>query len=201
MGCANPLNASVFFFPLPSLGRRGNRWSSFEPITQSDPLIITNLPESLIWGLPNCAVCTTWRSSLSCRVFAFFSMCVQDREVERRRKWQKRERHRKECLCTFASLSLGIFYHKTSLWAGQRSGNTGNDSQRLHLYLPSPHTFAHCLSRVRARLMPPSHADSSTCLEHYTVGELGQLSKMSRSLPLQGMHHNASLLSWKHIKH
>lgn len=55
--------------------------------------------------------------------------------------------------------------------------------------------------RVRALLMPQSHADSSTCLEHYTVGELGQLSKMSRSLPLQGMQHNASLLSWKHIKH
>lgn len=95
------LCASFFFFFLsPCIGRLGDRWSSFEPITQPDPLIITNLPESVIWGLPNSALCTMWLSCLSCCVFS----CVCE-GGESKEKEMGRER---DCLHTFAHLSRGI---------------------------------------------------------------------------------------------
>lgn len=86
--CKPPPCLCVSFFLSPYIGRPGNRWSSFEPITQPDPLIITNLPESLIWGLPNCALCTMWLSFLSCCVFFFFlgGWCEGGKSKEKERE-------------------------------------------------------------------------------------------------------------------
>lgn len=162
---------------------------------------MTNLPESLIWGLPNCALCTMWLSSLPCRVFAFVSMCVQGGEktvTEEREPQKGMSMH----ICKLFSgdiLPQDKSVGGSVLWEHRKQLAEASSLSTFSSHLcREPLIVSH---RVRALLMPQSHADSSTCLEHYTVGELGQLSKMSRSLPLQGMQHNASLLSWKHIKH
>lgn len=95
----------------------------FEPITQPDPLIITNLPESLIWGLPNSALCTMWLFvSCPAALPPFFLMPVRGREVKgegvgvvggggrKPNRERKRGVERWDCLHTFAHLSLGMFY-------------------------------------------------------------------------------------------
>lgn len=76
-----PLHASV-----PPTSSVSADWETddhpFEPITQPDPLIITNLPESLIWGLPNSALCTMWLFvSCPAALPPFFLMPVRGRQV------------------------------------------------------------------------------------------------------------------------
>lgn len=131
-----PCLCAPFFLSL-CIGRLGNRRSSFEPITQPDPLIITNLPESLIWGLPNSAPCVQCGfSSLSCLGFClflfFFDAGAREGSQKRRRRIERgKGGWERDCLHTFAHLSLGILHqseNKTSLWAGQYSGNTVNNS-------------------------------------------------------------------------
>lgn len=73
----------LFIFRLPCTGRLGNAPSSFEPITQPDPLIVTNLPESLIWGLPKSSVCTMWLSSPSC---GFTLLCEGGKRGEQHKR-------------------------------------------------------------------------------------------------------------------
>lgn len=91
-----PLCLSFFFLLSPSIGRLGNRRSSFEPITQPDPLIITNLPESLIRGLPNSAMCTQCGFRLSPAVcfFIFFQRWCKGGKSKEKEKERDRVRER-----------------------------------------------------------------------------------------------------------
>lgn len=205
---ANLLGASVplfFFFLSPSIGRLGNRRSSFEPITQPDPLIITNLPESLIRGLPNSAMCTQCGFRLSPAVcfFYFFPTLVQGREVKREgeRKRQSEgegervEREREgDCLHTFAHLSLGIFHQseirqvcgRVSILGTQWTTHKGFISSYLLPYtFPRHSSFESlCSSSLEVLLISRSHAGRGTCLVNYTVEGFGPL-KADQNVPDQ----------------
>ena len=186
------------FFLSPCIGRLGNRWSSFEPITQPDPLIVTNLPESLIWGLPNSALYNVaFVSVLLCLFSLFFSLCVRGREVKRERKWQKEKKREKELsvhICTPVSEDIPPLWNKTSLWVGQYFENTVNNSEASFSATYSSHLskeqliVSHC---VRVLLISQSHMGRSTCLLHDSVGGLSQLNGI-RKLPHQQWHYAAA---------
>lgn len=178
------------FFLSPCIVRLGNRWSSFEPITQPDPLIITNLPESLIWGLPNSALCTMWLFvSVLLLFFFFFSRCrckggkSKEKEKERDREGV-RER---DCLCAFAHLSLGIF-HQSEIrqvcgWVSILGTQWTTHKGFIFSYLlPTPFQGILSLLSVRVLLISQSHMGLGTCcLVNYTVGGLGQLKGLRMS--------------------
>lgn len=103
----------------PCIGRLGSRWSSFEPITQPDPLIITNLPESLIWGLPNSVWCTIWLSLLSSWPPSLPLHYVCEESVSKRRVKKAYSAH----ICTPISGDIPTLWNKTSMLVGQYSGN------------------------------------------------------------------------------
>lgn len=95
--CQPPPCLCASFFLSVCISKPGNRWASFEPITQFDPLIITNLSESLIWSLPN--------SALSVHKVGFVS-----KQEERDKETARRRGGRKRIICT---------HLHTCLWGSQ----------------------------------------------------------------------------------
>lgn len=153
-----PCLCSLLFLPPTPPSSLSADWETddhpFEPITQPDPLIITNLPESLIWGLPNSALRTMWLF-VACPAAlppAFlFNACAREGSQRRRgggwvgenrteRAW-KRGAERWDCLHTFAHLSLGMFYQSERRRVRRRVSIPGTQRVThkgfISCYLPS----------------------------------------------------------------